>query len=271
MMFSDPSTSDSSGNRNDPSLALCQALLARNDIYYIAFNKLGVIVSSNYPVETLTLNHIDDLVFLVGPANVETIKSALVEDTPSNTIAFTIANLTFELVPIGLSNGELLWCLQIQAKADIEAPAKPGGVERDYQIIMALESSLSALSQASGNQLPEHMLQELKAKHLPEVEARLAQIQDPVLKMCLEIIRSSMENLLNDTAGISHQLLDVLTPSELQVAEFIRSGMSSQEIASALNVARKTVENHRNSVRTKLGITNRGVNLRNYLLSLEKK
>lgn len=55
------------------------------------------------------------------------------------------------------------------------------------------------------------------------------------------------------------------------MAEFIRSGMSSQEIASTLNVARKTVENHRNSLRNKLGITNRGVNLRNYLLSLEKR
>ncbi len=69
---------------------------------------------------------------------------------------------------------------------------------------------------------------------------------------------------------MNQKLLEVLTPSEMQVAEFIRSGMSSQEIANNLNVARKTVENHRNSLRNKLGIKNRGVNLRNYLLSLEQ-
>ncbi len=81
----------------------------------------------------------------------------------------------------------------------------------------------------------------------------------------------NMENLLDDHSGMNSRLLEVLTPSKLQVAEFIRGGMSSQEIASTLNVARKTVENHRNSLRNKLGITNRGVNLRNYLLSLEKR
>lgn len=100
------------------------------------------------------------------------------------------------------------------------------------------------------------------------MERKLTQIQDPALRMCLELIRTSMEKSLQDDGN--QRLLEVLTPSEMQVAEFIRSGMSSQEIASALNVARKTVENHRNSVRIKLGLANRGVNLRNYLLSLEK-
>ena len=71
---------------------------------------------------------------------------------------------------------------------------------------------------------------------------------------------------------MNSRLLEVLTPSELQVAEFIRSGMSSQEIASTLNVARKTVENHRNSLRNKLEASPIAeVNLRNYLLSLEKR
>nr|WP_238322304.1 helix-turn-helix transcriptional regulator [Vibrio mexicanus] len=85
-----------------------------------------------------------------------------------------------------------------------------------------------------------------------------------------ELVQTNLNSLLSGEQGMNQKLLEVLTPSEMQVAEFIRSGMSSQEIANNLNVARKTVENHRNSLRNKLGIKNRGVNLRNYLLSLEQ-
>jgi DNA-binding CsgD family transcriptional regulator len=46
-------------------------------------------------------------------------------------------------------------------------------------------------------------------------------------------------------------------------------GKSSQDIAEALDIARKTVENHRNKLRDKLGLKNKGVNLHSYLLKLD--
>lgn len=42
-------------------------LLAQHDIYFVAFDAKEQIVASNYPVATLTLESLDDLVFLVGP------------------------------------------------------------------------------------------------------------------------------------------------------------------------------------------------------------
>ena len=240
---------------------LCHQLLARNDIYFTSFDEQEQVVASSYPVDTLTLNRLDDLVFLVGPDYLKAIRQRIRGNLP--TLHFEILNLAFELFAHDGPDGTRIWCLQIKPSESQDA----SGIEQDHRLINELGHSLAALSDSQGA-APGEQHQQLIARHLPEVEQKLTQIQDPALKMCLELIRASMEKSLQ--ADGNQRLLEVLTPSEMQVAEFIRSGMSSQEIASALNVARKTVENHRNSVRIKLGLANRGVNLRNYLLSLEK-
>ncbi|EOD54818.1 helix-turn-helix transcriptional regulator [Aeromonas molluscorum] len=243
---------------------LCHQLLARNDIYFISFDEQEQVVASSYPVDTLTLNRLDDLVFLVGPDYLKAIRQRIRGNLPA--LHFEILNLAFELFAHDGASGSRSWCLQIKPSDSQDA----SGIEQDHRLINELGHSLAALSGTEGA-APGEQHQQLIARHLPEVEQKLAQIQDPALKMCLELIRTSMEKSLRSLQEEGNQrLLEVLTPSEMQVAEFIRSGMSSQEIASALNVARKTVENHRNSVRIKLGLANRGVNLRNYLLSLEK-
>jgi len=51
--------------------------------------------------------------------------------------------------------------------------------------------------------------------------------------------------------------LDALTPSELRVVELARAGQSNRQIAQALFVTRRTVENHLTSAYAKLGITAR--------------
>ena len=60
-----------------------------------------------------------------------------------------------------------------------------------------------------------------------------------------------------------------LTPTEATVVSAIREGFSSKEIAVMHNMSVRTVEVHRENIRKKMGIKNKKINLRNYLLSLE--
>jgi len=59
-----------------------------------------------------------------------------------------------------------------------------------------------------------------------------------------------------------------LTPRELQVAEHIRSGKVSKEIAETMNISCRTVDVVRYSIRKKLGLNNKKSNLQSLLCSL---
>jgi len=54
---------------------------------------------------------------------------------------------------------------------------------------------------------------------------------------------------------------------ETQIANLVQSGRTTKDIAEALSVSSKTVAFHRNAVRRKLGIQNKKIGLRQYLLS----
>ncbi|MFT6275985.1 MAG: DNA-binding CsgD family transcriptional regulator [Halioglobus sp.] len=59
-----------------------------------------------------------------------------------------------------------------------------------------------------------------------------------------------------------------LSPKEREVCTLITHGMRTKEIAALFNVALSTVENQRNTIRKKLGIAGKAINLSTYLLSL---
>lgn len=59
-----------------------------------------------------------------------------------------------------------------------------------------------------------------------------------------------------------------LTHKEIVIANFLKDGKSSKEIAGLLNITTRGVEFHRYRIRSKLGINNSKQNLRSYLLAL---
>lgn len=83
---------------------------------------------------------------------------------------------------------------------------------------------------------------------------------------------SILESNLNDiTSAFSRRLslayLD-LTPSERKTANFIRQGKKTRDIAALLGLSQRTVEAYRLSIRKKMRLQNKKVNLRTYLASL---
>jgi len=60
------------------------------------------------------------------------------------------------------------------------------------------------------------------------------------------------------------------TPVEFQVANFVKNGKTTKEMAKLLGVATSTIDTYRDSIRKKLGIKNRKINLKTYLVNIKQ-
>jgi PAS domain S-box-containing protein len=60
-----------------------------------------------------------------------------------------------------------------------------------------------------------------------------------------------------------------LTPTEIKVATLVKQGISTKKAAEILNIARGSIDVHRKKIRSKLGLSNRRVNLQSYLENLD--
>jgi len=118
------------------------------------------------------------------------------------------------------------------------------------------------------NDLEERVLTNVKEMVMPYVE----KLQDTHLTADQNAYLSILDSHLNDI--ISPFLVKMstkyrrFTPKEIQVATLVKDGKTTKEIASIMNVCSGAVELHRNHIREKLGLTNKKINLRSYLLSL---
>ena len=86
-------------------------------------------------------------------------------------------------------------------------------------------------------------------------------------KNYVKLLETKFEELIIHEKTVNSDLYYKLTPTEIKVAGLIRIGNTSKEIANLLNISTRTVEVHRNNIRQKLGISNKKVNLRIYLMT----
>jgi PAS domain S-box-containing protein len=117
-------------------------------------------------------------------------------------------------------------------------------------------------------EIEENVLTNLNASILPYIEK---------LKYCrlngqqmayLKIIEARMKEIISPFLHRISQGCFDLTPQEIRVADFVKFGNTTKEIADILGVSIKTIDYHRDNIRKKLGIKNRQTNLRSFLLQL---
>jgi len=144
---------------------------------------------------------------------------------------------------------------------------------------------------------------EIKSRNLEEMNAALRvlldkrdedkkQIAENVLLNITELVIPTIENLkltkldkkqLADLDLIESNLHDIVSPfsrklttgyaklsaSELKLADFIRDGKSTKEIAELMSLSKQTIDTYRKNIRKKLKLTNKKENLRSFLLSIQ--
>ena len=88
-------------------------------------------------------------------------------------------------------------------------------------------------------------------------------------KAFVSIIESNLKDIISPFARSLTRKYLGLTPTEIQVANLIKQGKTTKDISDLNNLSPRTIEFHRDNIRTKLGIKNKKINLRTYLLSLQ--
>ena len=102
-----------------------------------------------------------------------------------------------------------------------------------------------------------------------KIQFELLPLIDRIKKTCNGNNKSIIETLEIKLRQLqlvsSDNLVDILSHTELQIANLIREGKPSKEIADILNVSKCTIDTHRDNIRRKLGLKNTSQNLKDIL------
>jgi|GEM_PF-2381397 len=114
------------------------------------------------------------------------------------------------------------------------------------------------------------ILTNIKALVLPHLEKlsrlKLNEVQANCLDMAAANLRQVISPFLQNLAA---RFAD-FTPREIQVANMVKEGKTSKEIAHLINSSIRSVEFHRDNIRKKLGLNHKKSNLRMFLMNLSE-
>lgn len=147
--------------------------------------------------------------------------------------------------------------------------------ERDLQIqAKNLEDINTALNvllkkrEADKSELEEKVIQNVQQLIEPYMAKLKQSGLDERQKTLVSIIESNLKNMTSSYASSLSATHLKLTPKEIKVANLIKQGMTSKEICQLLGSSEKVIAFHRQNIRRKLGLLNRKINLKSYLIAI---
>ncbi len=117
-------------------------------------------------------------------------------------------------------------------------------------------------------ELETKLIANIKELVLPYIDKIKKSRIDPGQSAYVDIIETNLNDILSPFLQKMSLKYSNFTPTEIQVANLIKAGKTSKEIAEIMKVSVGTVDTHRNNIRSKLSLNKKKINLRAYLLSL---
>lgn len=112
------------------------------------------------------------------------------------------------------------------------------------------------------------VLSNVQAFVLPYIDKLRRSRFDSKAMAYVDIMESNLMDIISPFSRKISLKYRHLTPKEIQIANFIKEGKTSKEIADLLNVSKSAVDIHRYRLRNKLGLNKVKANLRSHLATL---
>jgi PAS domain S-box-containing protein len=120
--------------------------------------------------------------------------------------------------------------------------------------------------QEDKTELEEKVMANVKELVLPYLEELKRSRLDAKGNVQVSILEANLKSIVSPfTQRLSTQYSS-FTPREIQVANLIRQGKSTKDIAELMGISRNAINIYRNHIRNKLGIITKKINLRSHLM-----
>ena len=157
--------------------------------------------------------------------------------------------------------------MEVQEELEVKEAELLRERERLEETNIALRVLLRQLDE-DRSRIEETMYTNVDRLILPYVEKLLQGRLSEKQRTLFEIIETNLRDIISPFFRSLSSLSLLLTPQEIEVANMVRSGRTSKEMADVLGLSVSGVDFHRKRLRQKLGLTNSAKNLRSHLLSL---
>ena len=179
-----------------------------------------------------------------------------------------VAERTRELV---VSNERMM--KEIEERKEVETSLRQTEEELRQQSLNLQETNIALkilLKQREQDKedLEDKVLSNVKELILPYIEKLENTRLDKRQETYLEILNSNINEIVSPYLKKLSAQFQNFTPMQLQVADLVKAGKTTKEISEVLNLSDRAIEFHRNNIRNKLGLKNKKMNLRTYLLTL---
>jgi PAS domain S-box-containing protein len=137
---------------------------------------------------------------------------------------------------------------------------------------MSLEETNNALKvllrnmEEAKKELEENVVSNIRVLVMPHVRRLARHKSVSTERVHVEAIETGLKDVASPFLRDLSQFR--LTPTEIQVANYVRDGRTTKEIIELMHSTKDSIDMHRYHIRKKLGMNNTKTNLRSYLLSL---
>jgi hypothetical protein len=150
-----------------------------------------------------------------------------------------------------------------------ESEREMGLMNQELQEVNTALKVLLRKREEDRSELEERVARNIKERMLPYLKKLRNR---GVYETQEELINVLEMNLKDFASGFQRRLTNIclgITPMELRVADLVRQGRTTKEIADLLNSSTRAVEFHRINLRKKLNLKKKKTNLRSFLLSMK--